>query len=201
MDRGWGSILSKFIRWFRGPKKYILYLARRGRPLILEEITAYSIEEAKEEAEAIIDSLNPEEIPDLRKYRYFIIRSEDGREVRKIRNPFHSEEGKKITPEDIEQITLASMVEIIPQILNQGAQFMFMLNQRFMQSLLDSYLSALGLKQPDKSEKILETVVKVAEAVIAEKQAEAAKSPEAPQPKLKSRILDKETWRRIVGKG
>ena len=147
-------MIRNILRRLRGPRKYILYLARRGRPLVIDEIIAYSIDEAKEEAEAIIDSLNPEEIPDLRKYRYFILKSEDGREARRIRNPFAQEGEKEITLRDFEQLTMATLLESLPQLISQNIQLVTTLNQQLMTSILNSYLQALGLKERDKSEQI-----------------------------------------------
>jgi len=193
-----GIVLDKIIRRIRGPRKYILYLARRGRPLVIDEIIAYSIDEAKEEAEAIIDSLNPEEIPDLRKYRYFILKSEDGREARRIRNPFAQEGEKEITLRDFEQLTMATLLESLPQLISQNIQLVTTLNQQLMTSILNSYLQALGLKERDKSEQILETIQRVAEAVIAEKAREKSEKPAARRP----RILPRELLKRLeAGEG
>ena len=115
-------MLNRLFR--RRPKTYILFLARRGRPLEIEKIVARNIEEALEEARAIIDDLDPEEIPELKQYKSFILISEDEKERKRIRNPYARKKGggeeEEIDLEtEAEKLMLATLINKIPDLMSK----------------------------------------------------------------------------------
>jgi len=180
---------------FRKPKRYILYLARRGRPLVIEEIEARNIDEARDIAETIIDSLNPEELPDLKKYKWFIIEREDKKERKRIRNPFHSEEKEKNIEEAVAEMTLAMVLERLPQMISSGIDFAMKINQTIMQRVVENVLSTVGLKS--EKEAMLDRVIQIGKNLIELYKLEKEKGPLEggvipAQPQMRPRVVEKQ---------
>jgi hypothetical protein len=165
-----------FGRLFRRRKKYKLILARRGTPLVIAEITARSIEEAKEEAMEIIDNMPRDQVPDdFKKYKWFKLVSEDESEKTRIRNPFHEEEevDLELKPETIEKVAMAAIVERIPDIVSKAIdmsiQPALQLQSKLMNTAIDTatkfmketFEKMLGIENPDKAfkEELRRTIV------------------------------------------
>lgn len=161
-------MIRNLLLW-KKPRKYILYLARRGRPLVIEEIEARNISEAAELAEAIIESLSPDEIPDLSKYRYFVLEREDRKERKKIRNPFQVQEKEAKSLEEVAaEITLTAVMERLPAIIERGMEIGFRVQEKIVDHVTEmaftSLKRAMGVKT-DREE--MAEAVKQLAAVIA----------------------------------
>ncbi len=181
---------------FRKPKRYILYLARRGRPLIIEEIEARNIDEARDIAETIIDSLNPNEMPDLRRYKWFVLEREDRKERKRIRNPFLQEETKKDIAEAVQEMTLAMVLERLPQMIGAGIDFAMKVNQTIMERVVQTVLSSVGLKS--EKEAMLDRVIQIGKNLIELYKLEKEKGPleggvipAQPPQQMRPRVVEK----------
>ena len=190
-------MITRLLR-FRKPKRYVLYLARRGRPLVIEEIEARNISEAAELAEAIIESLSPEEIPDLQKYRYFIIEREDRKERKKIRNPFQTPEKEAKSLEEVAaEITLTAVMERLPLIVEKGLDLGFRVQEKVIEHVVDMNINMMRKMMGVKSdrEEMAEAVKQLAGVIAAglAQQATKQSSTEGAQsPPARPRVIPKE---------
>ena len=163
-------------RLFRRKTEYILMLPRRGGRKILAKIIARDPAEAQEKAISALEQL--QEDHEIRQYKYVILLDPKSLSEFKIDNPFFQEEeeeeetrrGKRgkeerITPEDIQQLMLASIANSIPNVVNQAMNLGINIGTQIANQVVKTVLDAFGMKESNPKAVVAEAIADVLSAM------------------------------------
>ena len=153
---------------FRRSHEYIVMLPRRGGRKILFKVKAKDPSEASEKALARLEEM--QDSPELRSYKYIILMDSKTLNEFKIDNPFFHEEEEEetkqqrkrvITKDDIEQLTIASVVEQIPQLVSSVFNIAMNIANQAASAITESFMQQMGLKPQDPKLMVAQSLANV----------------------------------------
>jgi hypothetical protein len=157
-----------------GKREYIIYVPRRGGRKVLGKVTARDVNEAQE---IVLRMIADMEDADLTKAKYIKIFDPRAMQEFDVENPKYEEpeEPKKrgrdideVTVEDLEKLTILTVTEKLPTIVDKSIEISFRLTDRLVNKVMDLWFKQveerLGLKQENPQVMVAGAVAKALEA-------------------------------------
>jgi hypothetical protein len=157
-----------------GKREYIVYIPRRGGRKTLGKVQARDIGEAQE---IVLRMVADMEDADLTKAKYIKIFDPKTMQEFDLENPKYEEPEEKpkrgrdveeVTVEDLEKLTILTVTEKLPTIVDKSIEISFKLTDRLVSKVMDIWFKQieerLGLKQENPQAQVASALARALDA-------------------------------------